>query len=298
MKFRLNTTVLAVAVLALLVLTGCSAGDEVTIKHMHGLGFSADGKQLYVPAHDGFVIYSEGKWQTPAVPKHDYMGYSATDGGFYSSGHPAPGSGLQNPLGLVKSSDGGKTLTSLGFQGEIDFHSMGVGYKNHAVYVFYPGKNPKLQPGLNYTLDDGKSWKPSGMQGITSAPIQVAVHPNEANLVALAAEDGLYLSTDHGTRFERIGEQAPITTAAFTPNGDQLIFGFQKLYAYNLANKQVQTLQTPFVAEKDAIGYVAVNPTQPKEIVFGTFGREIHRSVDGGQTWEQIASQGKGRASK
>lgn len=56
------------------------------------------------------------------------MGYVATDNGFYSSGHPHPSAGLINPFGLIKSSDGGHTLTKLGFEGESDFHLMGVGY--------------------------------------------------------------------------------------------------------------------------------------------------------------------------
>jgi hypothetical protein len=73
---------------------------DTEILHIHGLGFSGDGQRLFVPAHTGFQVYAHGGWFTPNVPPHDYMGYVATDDGFYSSGHPAPNSDLVNPLGL------------------------------------------------------------------------------------------------------------------------------------------------------------------------------------------------------
>lgn len=298
MRFVPRRAVLTAAVAALMLLGGCSPARDVNIEHLHGLGFSPDGRQLYVPAHHGFVIFSEGRWQVPDLPKHDYMGYSATADGFYSSGHPAPNSGLPNPLGLVRSSDGGKSLKQMGFQGEIDFHLMGAGYRNHVVYVLNPAAAGGLEPGLHYTTDDGKSWRRSSAQGISGQPFHLAVHPTEAGVMAIATEKGLFLSRDHGNRFEQIGEQVPVTAAAFAPTGDRLLFGFRQLFEYGLNGGQVRALQVPTVGPKDAIGYVAINPVQPGEIVIGTFERNIHRSADGGQTWASIAVQGKGRSAR
>ena len=156
--------------------------------HTHGLGFSADGSQIIVPAHDGFRIFADGVWQTPALPVHDYMGYAPTNDGFYGSGHPGPASQLVNPLGLVKSTDGGKTLDHLGFEGESDFHLMGVGYASHVIYVVNPAPNAKLQVGLFYSVDDGQQWQQSAARGLTVPPTQIAVHPCEAATVALATE--------------------------------------------------------------------------------------------------------------
>ncbi len=292
---------LAMAAVTALILAGCTSGANTTVQlqHVHGLGFTADGAQLFVPAHDGFRVYANnGTWQEPNIPKHDYMGYVATDDGFYSSGHPGSGSSLPNPLGLVKSKDNGKTLTTLGFEGEIDFHTMGVGYKNHAVYVFNPAPTAKLPGGLHYTLDDGKTWKKSSAQGVSGEPIQIAVHPTQANVVAVASEGGLFLSTDYGNAFERVGGLSPVTAASFTPTGETLLFGLQKLYAYDLTSKQVREIPTPAVGAKDAIGYVAVSPAQGKTIAFATFGKDIHITTDGGQTWKQIAQQGKGVPAK
>ncbi len=302
---------LVIGVLALLVFGGWYAlgraqgvterthehsGDGVDLPHIHGLGFSPDGQQLFVPAHVGFRVFADGAWLTPDVPAHDYMGYVATDDGFYSSGHPDPASGLANPLGLVKSTDGGKTLIKLGFEGESDFHLMGVGYQNHPIYVLNPAPNSTLPAGMYYSLDDGKTWQQSAMQGVTAQPIQIAVHPTEANIVALATEDGLLISSDHGDTFERIGEAGPVTAASFSPSGERLLFGYNTLYVYDLASKQIYALQTPGISADDAIGYIAVNPVRSDEIAFATFGRDIYLSQDGGQSWQQITQSGTGIA--
>jgi hypothetical protein len=272
---------------------GQSGSTRVEIPHLHGLGFSADGQQLIVPAHDGLRIFADGKWHVPDLPAHDYMGFAPADNGFYSSGHPQPGSALANPLGLVKSTDGGKTLRGLGFEGQSDFHLLGVGYRNHAIYVLNPAPNPRLSVGLHYTLDEGKTWKQSAAGGLPAEPIQIAVHPVEANVVALATEAGLFLSSDHGATFERIA-LGPVTAATFSPDGARLVFGATTLSIYDVRTRQMTTMQAPEVDAGDAIGYIALNPLRSEEVAIATLGRDLFRSTDGGQSWQSIARDGVG----
>ncbi|MFP3442760.1 hypothetical protein R0K18_33995, partial [Pantoea sp. SIMBA_133] len=81
----------------------------------------------------GLKFYKDGKWMETTGQNNDYMGFTAVDEGFYTSGHPGKDSDLPNPLGLKKSTDGGRSLENLGFEGESDFHTIGVGYENHAI---------------------------------------------------------------------------------------------------------------------------------------------------------------------
>ena len=268
---------------------------DTEMPHIHGLGFSADGRQLIVPAHDGLRVFSDGQWRVPDVPAHDYMGYAPSSDGFYSSGHPHPSSGLANPLGLVKSTDGGKTLSTLGFTGESDFHLMGVGYHNHAIYVLNPLPSSRLPAGLHYSLDDGKTWKQSALQGVSAQPVQIAVHPAQPNVVALATDGGLFLSSDHGATFERVGPAQLVTAASFAPDGTKLVFGSNTLSVYDLGSKRVSPLQTPVLPAQDMISHIAINPVRPEEIAIATFGRNIFRSTNNGQSWEQIAQNGRGK---
>src|SRR3546814_17411184 len=81
----------------------------IQLMHVHGLSYSADGTKIFIPSHRGLAIYSQGHWSTADGPPHDFLGFSATRDALYSSGHPAPGTNLVNPFGLIKSPDGGRT---------------------------------------------------------------------------------------------------------------------------------------------------------------------------------------------
>jgi hypothetical protein len=141
-----------------------SPHEDLTFMHIHGLGYSVDGKHLLLPVHNGLSVYTDGKWSDGLGEKHDYMGFAAADNGFYSSGHPAPGSTYKNPLGLIKSTNNGKSITVLALEGEVDFHGMTVGYRTHTLYVLNPQPNSKMkQGGLYYSQDEGQTW--------TSSPI-------------------------------------------------------------------------------------------------------------------------------
>lgn len=281
-----------------LFLAACSPETNVSestqpiqIPHIHGLGFSADDSALYVPAHTGLIVYSNGGWNVPDLPINDYMGYTPTDQGFYSSGHPSLNSNLPNPLGIVKSEDDGQTLQTLAFQGEIDFHQLGVGYKNHAIYALNETPNTQIGIGLFYSLDDGATWEQSALSGVRGQILQIAVHPTKAEMVALATENGLYLSSNYGSTFEQVGNSAPVSSVTFDPAGDQLLFGYRELSTYTLESGQIQVLTSPTLTQDTAIGYIAVDPMS-NTLALATFAKDIYLSQDNGVSWRVIASQG------
>lgn len=287
-KFKFNIPL----IFLLALLAACAGQSTVNFPHIHGLGFSPGGEQLIVPAHDGLRIYSDGVWQEPNVPARDYMGYSAVDVGFYSSGHPGQGSNETNPLGLVMSLDNGETLSRLGFEGESDFHLMGAGYNSHAIYVVNQYPNPTMGEGFHYSLDNGETWERSAADGLTSFPWQIAVHPTETRTVILATEAGLFWSSDFGQSFSLVSEVGPISSAVFAPDGNTLLLGYSGLWRYEVSSRQIQTVSAPALAEDEFILYIA-NSTNGT-IVFATTELNIYLSIDHGATWTQIADQGQG----
>jgi hypothetical protein len=133
-----------------------AAAQSITLHHVHGLAYSGDGKRLMIPSHHGLAIFENGRWSKAPGPAHDYMGFTATAKHLYSSGHPAPGSGLVNPFGVIRSRDGGKTWEKLGMEGETDFHLLAAGWNTNAIYVWNPEPSSRLKsPGLHFTLNDG-----------------------------------------------------------------------------------------------------------------------------------------------
>jgi photosystem II stability/assembly factor-like uncharacterized protein len=273
------------------------AAAQVTLMHVHGLAYSPDGKRLMIPSHHGLAVYENGKWSKAPGPQHDYMGFSATGKSLYSSGHPAPGSGLVNPFGLLRSRDGGKTWEKLGLEGESDFHLLATSWNTNAVYVWNPAPSSRMkQPGLHYTLDGGAAWKPARSSGLGGEPRALAVHPDDAAVVAVATSAGVFLSRDSGDRFDRLAGSAEGLSVHFDLDGKNLWYGTfdgrARLSRAQLGGATSAPVDLPPL-ERDAVTYIAQNPAARSEYAIATFARSVYLSTDGARTWKRIAEQGR-----
>lgn len=288
-----------VSTLLLAALAAAPAHATVTLTHVHGLSYSADGKQLLIPSHHGLAVFAEGRWSKAAGPGHDYMGFSATRDAIYSSGHPAPGSGLTNPFGLMKSQDGGKTWKQLGLQGESDFHTLTTSYGTNAVYVVNHQPNSRMAlPGIYYTLADGLKWERAEARGLNAKLNALAVHPTDARLVAAGADDGLYLSRNSAASFARLVGGTKVLAQTFDLDGKHLWFsdyaGAAALSRILLtAGAKPEKYPLPPLPQ-DAVAYIAQNPAQRGEMAIATFKRSVFISRDQGRSWQQIAKEGTG----
>lgn len=286
-------------VVTLLAAPAMSAA-AVTLTHVHGLAFTADGKQLIIPSHHGLAIYSDGRWSIAPGPQHDYMGFSATRTRFYSSGHPAPGSGLVNPFGLIRSDDGGRTWKKLGLEGETDFHILATSYETNVIYVYNPAPNSRMRAaGLHKTLNDGFMWEPVRGAGIVGSPHALSVHPTEPQKVVAATSTGLFLSEDGGEHFKRVAEGGEMLAATFDLDGRTLWLsahdGRPRLGKYDLKLGTRTEVAIP-VAQNDAILYIAQSPAARNTYAIATHVRNVYLSEDGGKTWRLIANRGQGVA--
>ena len=276
------------------------AVEPVALTHIHGLSYSADGKRLMIPSHHGLAVYEtgdKGRWSKADGPAHDYMGFSATRDALYSSGHPAPGSGLVNPFGLIKSQDGGKSWHKLGLEGESDFHLLATSYGTNAVYVTNHGRNSRMnQPGLYYTENDGLKWTRAATSGLAGEIKSLAVHPNDARIVAAGTDNGLYLSRDAGETFSQRVSGRQVLGIGFESDGRHILFssyaGKAALGRIGMApGASVQDIPIPAMSE-DAIAYIAHNPSRSAEIAIASFKRSVYLSKDEGRTWKPIAQNG------
>lgn len=273
-----------------------AAQSAVTLSDIHGLGYSADGRQLEVPSHDGIAIYNAGRWSKGPAPRHDYMGFTATKERYYSSGHPGPGAGLTNPLGLVRSDDGGKSWTKMGLEGQADFHLLAAGYANNAIYVFNTATNARMaQPGLYYTLNDGLAWRRAEAAGLNGTLISLAVHPTDPRVVAAGTNAGLFLSRDAGATFTATTQGSQVLALRFEHDGSGLwastLAQSPRLLRIEWASGKSAERPLPPMS-KDAVSYIAQNPTKPAEFALATFERSVFISGDGGSTWRQIVNRG------
>ena len=213
---------------------------------------------------------------------------------------PAPGSGLKNPFGLIKSSDAGKTWKKLGLEGESDFHALATSYRTNAVYVLNTGANSRMtQPGIFHTRNDGLQWLRASGRGLANAPRSLAVHPDDASIVAAGTVDGLYLSRDSAGQFDRIVGGRQVLAQTFDLDGMHLWFsshaGQPSLMKIALtAGAKPESVNLPPLKD-DAVAYIAQNPARRSELAIATFNRSVFVSRDAGLSWTGIALGGATR---
>lgn len=226
--------------------------------------------------------------------KHDYKGFQPFKNGFYSSGHPEAGSKLKNPLGLVKSTDDGATLDKLAFYGETDFHYLAASYKSDAIYVINEQPNSELDTGFYVTENEGETWKKVSMVGFDSKSIgNIAVHPSDKNIVAIANKDGVFLSNDQGENFNKVPDTSMVT--GITMNESIGLFasiqqGKIQLYEWNVSDRSVTPFPTPSLDDDNPIMYIASNPKNEQGWSFVTYKNDIYTTEDNGENWKDISN--------
>ncbi|MGP4078055.1 F510_1955 family glycosylhydrolase [Halobacillus sp. K22] len=264
-----------------------------SVEHVHGMGY-VDADTLAYAAHSGIKLHKGGKWLESTHHKNDYMGFNVVDNGFYTSGHPGEGSDLPNPIGLQKGKVTEEGLSALAFEGESDFHAMGVGARNHAVYVWNEHANSQMEQGLYRSLDDGESWEKIAAENSGEKIFQIAVHPDDENIVALATASGIYLSEDGGASFNVISEEGQGSGMHFTK--DRLYYGLYtgtpSLSVYKWDDQSKEEIGLPEMNE-DAVMYLAKNPEKKDTFAIFTIKGNSYTTSDNGESWEQIIDQGQ-----
>jgi photosystem II stability/assembly factor-like uncharacterized protein len=196
---------------AALALTGCSQGASPEPKsaaagtlpgeHVHGISRDPGSGKVNLATHEGlFVSQADGSWQQVG-PVVDLMSFTITGpGSFYASGHPADGVDMPAPVGLIKSTDAGRTWTVLSRGGESDFHALAA--SSAGVMGF---------DGVLRVTADGKSWTQGGL---TAEPRCLASSPDGSQVLA-TTNQGLQSSTDGGRTWAPLVSAPPLSLTAW-----------------------------------------------------------------------------------
>ncbi|MEO8222403.1 MAG: F510_1955 family glycosylhydrolase [Specibacter sp.] len=188
------------ALLLPLVLLGCApttapaaAPEPVSadVGHVHGISVDPVSTQILLATHDGLYDATGPTMTKIDTETIDLMGFTATADPkvFYASGHPGPGSTLPEPVGLIRSSDAGKTWEPLSRGGQSDFHALSS--TDHGLVAF----DGKLR-----TSADGVTWATSTA---SFAPAVLAGNPS-TSVVLATTQKGLQRSTDSGKTWKAV----------------------------------------------------------------------------------------------
>ncbi|HUH07654.1 MAG TPA: hypothetical protein VML96_07595, partial [Egibacteraceae bacterium] len=263
--------------------------------HIHGVEVPAtDPETVYVSTHEGLIrIGADGQWRYVSADDHDFMGFRAhpSDAGvLYSSGHPAAGSGLRNPVGFMISRDGGATWEPIALEGAADFHAMAVQSGDGDVIYGWSG-------GLHFSDDAGASWERMPAEALEQAggALGLAVHPADADEVLAATRAGLLRSRDGGRSFEPVLAGAAVTAVEFVPGDADRLVAYVADPPRGLVRSEdggQSWTELGWALDGDAAGHIAIHPQDPEDIYVATYGESLYRSRDGGRSFEPLAEAG------
>lgn len=169
-------------------------GGGLPSPHVHAVAVDpADGVVL-LATHDGLFRLDEGEQQRVG-PVVDLMGFTVVGPGrYYASGHPGPGTELPQPVGLIESTDTGRTWTSVSRAGESDFHALTA--SRAGVVAF---------DGVLRTSTDGRTWTdfegPGDLFDVAASP--------DGEVLLSTTPNGPQRSTDGGATWAPV-ERAPL----------------------------------------------------------------------------------------
>jgi hypothetical protein len=267
---------LAVGVVALAQLRN---GDNVEAEdpgpvHVHGLGVDPADAALFIATHTGLFRVAEGERTAVRVGDdfQDTMGFTIVGPKrFLGSGHPDLRQDLPPLLGLIESTDAGRTWEPVSLFGAADFHILRSAHGR--VYGY-----DVTQDKLLVSSDQGRSWDELARPGPL---VDVSADPSESrHLVAVAQTrqgPALFESTTGGEQWSAIASLAGLLA---WPASDRLYVVTQRGEVFVTPDRgrllelrgRIGGEPAAFLAHDDDL-YVALHD--------GT----IKRSVDGGRSW-------------
>lgn len=194
-------TLMVLVVAMTLVACGSSSNDgarsrpPVALEHIHALAVNPADGALFAAAHNGLFRVARSGSRLRPVPgsERDTMGLAAVGPNrFLASGHTPD---TASSLGLIGSSDAGRSWRPLVLAGRADLHVIRTGRR-----VFYAH-----DAAGNRLFEGARSG--TGLSVRTTPPgttFDLAVDPRHDSRVFATTDRGFYLSENGGRRWHRI----------------------------------------------------------------------------------------------
>ena len=248
---------------------GNNAGAETlnSVSHIHQV--KVVGNKVLVLTHEGlYELVGKNDMKLIGKDRIDVMGFTSLGKLLFASGHPAKGSKMPNPIGLVKSLDGGLTWKSVSLVGKVDFHFLeGAGTDLYGA---------DSQTGkLMYSSDSGKTWKDLGENTFTD----IAVSPKMSGM-AIAIKDSELLLTEQAFKSTtKIKNTLKITQIEWRKSGLYGLGG-SSLYKSTNSGKTWTKLST----FKGVPGILSASD----QMMLVTVGSDIYTSNNEGKSFKKI----------
>jgi hypothetical protein len=240
---------------------------------VHGVGLNPADSTVYAGTHHGlFRVPVQGTPIRVADRVQDFMGFTVVGPNhFLASGHPASGSLGPSSLGLIESTDGGLTWTSLSLAGKADFHALQA--RHGRVYGY------NSMTGAFMVSEDRKTWETR----TTLAMADFVVSPTDPDVVVATTAQGLVRSEDGGRSFAPMA--APVLLLISWPDDGALV-GVTPEGVVQLSSDKGATWQQRGTIQGSPEALEAVSG----DVIYAAADATITVSSDGGRTFAALGS--------
>lgn len=239
-----------------------------SVSHIHHVKIV--GSKILVLTHEGlYELVGKNNMKLVGKDKIDVMGLTTLGKALVASGHPAQGSKAPNPIGLVKSMDGGLSWKAVSLVGKVDFHSLeGAGSELYGT--------DSQSGNLLYSSDSGKTWKSLG----TSTFADIAVSPELPGVAVALKNSELLFSKNAFKSTTKIKNSLKFTQIEWRDSGLYALGG-NSLYKSTNSGKTWIKLST----FKGAPGILSAS----EQLMLVSVGSDIYTSTNSGKSFKVIA---------
>ena len=267
-----NNSVVRFLIFAIIMLPGISnsANAETlnSVSHIHHVKVIEN--KVLVLTHEGlFELVGKNEMKLVGKDKIDVMGFTSLGKVLFASGHPSEGSKMPNPIGLVKSTDGGLSWKAVSLVGKVDFHFLeGAGSDLYGA--------DSQSGNLVYSADSGMTWRSLGANTFTD----IAVSP-EISGMAIAIKNSDLLLTDNAFKSTtKIKNNLKITQIEWRKSGLYALSG-SSLYKSTNSGK----IWTKISTFKGVPGILSASD----QLMLVTVGSDIYTSKNEGKSFKKIS---------
>ena len=241
--------------------------------HVHAVAIDPGDGALLLATHEGLIEVGADGALTPTGPVIDLMGFSVVGPDNYlASGHPGLRVDLSQPVGLIESTDGGRTWAPLSRQGQSDFHALTALGPAGAL-----GWDGALQRSA-----DGRTWE---QLAIPAEPHTLAAAPQGATVLATTAQR-LPRSTDAGATWTRVDGAPLLQVVTWAADGSAVVGVDPAGTLWRSADDGGTWQQEAQLGSAPHAVAAAVEDGQLRVVVVTDQG--LLESADGGQTFTAV----------